>query len=69
MDFLIVLSFLMITLLLKINHNYYATKTKNHKYLPDNDEKRSSLMDNNMLFKTFIHMRVVSEKFFEEGIM
>ena len=65
----------MIALLLKIHSNYYATKTKNQKYLPYNDVfqpdtvSKSSLMDYNMFFETFIQMRGVLGKVLEEGIM
>ena len=58
----------MITLLLRIHRNYYATKTKHQKYLPNNDDfqadtvNRNNLIDSNMLFETFIQMRGVSKK-------
>ena len=65
----------MITVLLIIDCNYYATKIEQEKYLPDNDvfhlgtEKRNRLMDNNMLLETFIQMSEVSEKVLEEQII
>ena len=65
----------MITVLLTIGSNYYATtKKEQEQYLPDNEEFHSgiekrnrALMDNNMFLEIFIQMSEVSKKFWKNG--
>ena len=65
----------MIIIMLTFGPKYYATKIEQEQYLPYNDVfqpdtvSKSSLMDYNMFFETFIQMRGVLGKVLEEGIM